>query len=75
MLKKTKIFIVFGLVVLFSLGLLLIDYGATFKDSRIVMQSLLFEEISPRITYHTGIIIIIAVFLILSIMFIDEVLI
>jgi hypothetical protein len=51
----------------FSLGLMLMDYGASFKCNGIG-QSLIFERVEPRVMYHSGLLMTIASFLILVVL-------
>jgi hypothetical protein len=50
----------------FSLGLMQMDYGATFKETGGYGQSLLFSRVEPREIYHSGLIIVSATFFILT---------
>lgn len=51
-----KFLLLFISIFLFFLGLMLIDYGASFKGvDQIAFQSLLFESIDARIVYHLGV--------------------
>jgi len=53
----------------FNLGLMFMDYGATFKDLKwIVGQSLIFENIEPRVMYHSGLLLVTCSFLILTLL-------
>jgi hypothetical protein len=61
-----KILLVMILGFLFSTGLMLMDYGATFKDTEAYGQSLVFERIEPRTIYHTGMLLVIGSFFVLS---------
>jgi hypothetical protein len=60
-----KFLLIFLSVLAFSLGLLLMDYGASFKDMRgiVAFQSLAFDDIDPRVTYHGGLTLVILAFL------------
>jgi hypothetical protein len=51
----------------FNLGLMLMDYGATFKDVG-YCQSLIFERIEPRVVYHSGLLLVTCSFLILTLL-------
>jgi hypothetical protein len=60
-----KFLLIFISVMAFFLGLMLVDYGATFKDMRgiVAFQSLAFDNIDPRVTYHSGILLVVSAFL------------
>ncbi len=62
-----KIFSVVALGFLFSLGLLLIDYGASLKGTDGYGQSLAFERVDPRVMYHEGIIFVLGSFLCMTV--------
>jgi len=61
-----KFLLVFVCIYFFSLGLMMIDYGATFKDLKVVGQSLVFENIEPRIMYHLGLLLVTGSFMLLT---------
>ncbi|VVB61554.1 Uncharacterised protein [uncultured archaeon] len=63
-----KIFSVVALGFLFSLGMLLIDYGASLKGTDGYGQSLAFERVDPRIMYHEGIIFVLGSFLCMTVL-------
>jgi len=69
--KKNWFIFKFVLVIacsyLFNLGLMLMDYGATFKDVGYA-QSLIFERIEPRVVYHSGLLLVTCSFLILTLL-------
>jgi hypothetical protein len=56
---------IFISVMAFFLGIMLMDYGASFKDMRgiVAFQSLAFDDIDPRVTYHGGLTLVILAFL------------
>lgn len=56
--------LIFFSVMLFFMGLMLVDYGASFKDLPIFAQSLAFDHINVRVVYHTGITCLISSFVI-----------
>jgi hypothetical protein len=60
-----KFLLIFISVMAFFLGLMLIDYGVSFKDMRgiVAFQSLIFDNIDPRVTYHSGIMLVVSAFL------------
>lgn len=60
-----KFLLIFVAVMAFFLGLTLMDYGASFKDMRgiVAFQSLAFDDIDPRVTYHGGLTLVILAFL------------
>lgn len=65
-----RIMLIFCIVILFSIGIMLIDYGASLKcffeckGLEFYLQSLVFERIEPRIAYHLGLLLVISTFLI-----------
>jgi hypothetical protein len=64
-----KFLLVFICIYFFCLGLMLMDYGATFKDLKgIVGQSLIFENIEPRVLYHSGLLLVTCSFMILIVL-------
>ena len=60
--------LVFVCIYFFVLGLMLMDYGATFKDLPVIGQSLLFERIEPRVMYHSGLLLAAFSFMVLTIL-------
>lgn len=51
----------------FATGIMLMDYGATFKDVGFG-QSLVFERIEPRVIYHSGLLMALGSFLIVCVL-------
>jgi hypothetical protein len=51
-------------VFLFNIGLMLMDYGATFRDIG-YLQTFVFERIETRVAYHSGVILAVASFFLL----------
>lgn len=67
--KEIKLLFSICLTVIFMVGVHCIDLGASMKFLELVgieghAESLFFSNIEPRILYHTGIILIIACFLV-----------
>jgi len=62
---KRSVLQIVVLSMLFFLGTMLIDYGATFKDMPVEFQSLAFGHIDSRTTYHDGILLIYTTFILL----------
>lgn len=64
-----KIVVMMVLIYFFSLGLMLMDYGASFKCFKecggldAYLQSLVFERIEPRVVYHLGLVFVVASFM------------
>lgn len=75
--RKSKIFLSIVLAHFLFFGMMLIDYGITFKclcsDVKFYAQTLLFEKIEARVVYHLGIILILFSFLVLEALYINEV--
>jgi len=87
--KKIKISLAILLFFLTMIGTFLIDNGASFKcyqeckdayesqglskDFDFVMQSLIFSQLEPRITYHLGILIVIVSLMLLTLLYLFEV--
>jgi hypothetical protein len=71
--KKTLVVALFCLTVIFMIGMLAMDIGATAQiieacsnnQMKLTAASLFISSIEPRITYHAGVLIIIACWLIL----------
>lgn len=61
-----KVFAVVVLGFLFSLGLMLMDYGASAKGTDGSGMSLVFEKIDPRVMYHEGLLLVLASFLFMT---------
>jgi hypothetical protein len=53
---------------MFCEGLMLMDYGATFKNIGFVGESLVFKNIEPRVIYHTGLVMCLVSYLMLVIL-------
>jgi hypothetical protein len=60
-----KFLLVFVSIYFFCIGLMLMDYGATFKE-KMIGQSLIFENIEPRIMYHLGLLLVTGSFMLLT---------
>ena len=71
--RKIKVMSSLTLIIIFMIGLMLIDYGATFKDANAYFQSLLFGRIEPRIVYHFGVILVLTTFFISQIIIVNEI--
>jgi hypothetical protein len=71
--KKTLVAALFSLTVIFMIGMLAMDIGATAQiieacsnnQMKLTAASLFISSIEPRITYHTGVLTVIACWLIL----------
>lgn len=64
-----KIVSIYCMVAMFMLGILLIDTSISAKNLEhlgVVIQSLIFSSIEPRITYHLGLLLCFASFLIIA---------
>lgn len=54
---------------IFSLGIMLIDYGSSLKCveecgyGKMILQSLIFYHIEPRVSYHLGLLLVVGCFL------------
>jgi len=76
---RFKIMASICLAFLFFLGLLLMDYGASLNNIKgqikgeIYGQSLVFSRVEPRIMYHTGLVLCLASFLSLELLFVNEI--
>lgn len=66
--KHTEAVMTFCSFLFFSIGLMLIDYGATMRISGGHGETLLFSSVPPRVTYHSGILLaIVAMFFVATV--------
>lgn len=86
--KHVKALSLLCLIFLYSLSIMLIDYGASLKSynecgecykalgidkpTHFVLQSLVFKNIEPRVAYHAGLVLSLCIILVLSFLYIYE---
>lgn len=63
----TKTVLALVLIHIFWLGIMLVDYGASFKCDNILFEGLVLKNVEPRVVYHFGLVLIIFSFLIMEI--------
>ena len=77
--SHVKIMAVFSLWFIYTMSLILIDYGASLRCYNLchknvfILQSLFLSRVEPRVAYHFGLVLSFAAFLILIFLYILEV--